>query len=191
MKLVTQCRMHNLAVGAARLMVACAGAMLPLATSPALAAGKAKTHIDVRVGDMLPGTVRAFRANGRPFVVVRTTAAMLDDLRTQTPHTWSGRRIPDDPPAFFAFSIPSAARACGVVHAPGGAARYAPERPWQGGFYDPCHFGEWDYAGRTIRQYDDQDESMRRPDLDVLVCHGLGAPRSGLARCAAASLRRR
>src|SRR5947207_3099914 len=49
-----------------------------------------------------------------------------------------------------------------IVHASIGAPRNAPERLWQGGFYDPCHLGEWDYAGRAIRQYLDQDEAMRR-----------------------------
>lgn len=171
----------------ARLMAACVGAMLLFAPILSGAAGKARTYIDVQVGDMPPGTIRTFQWNGRPFVVVRTTAAMLDDLRAQTPHTWSGRPIHDNRPAFFAFSRSSAARGCVAVHAPRGAARYAPERPWQGGFYDPCRFGEWDYAGRTIRQYEDQDESMRRPDLNVLPCQPAGSRRSGFARCAIAA----
>lgn len=100
-------------------------------------------------------------------MIVRTTDAMLDDLRAQTPHTWSQRPIAGDRPSFFVFSRRSPGPGCAVVHAPKGAPRYAPERLWQGGFYDPCHFGEWDYAGRTIRQYPDQDEAMRRPDLEV------------------------
>jgi hypothetical protein len=169
MKLVTQCSTHNLTGSAMRLMTACAVAMLLLATATSLAAGRARTYIDVHVGDMQPGAIRTFQSNGRHFVVVRTTAAMLDDLRAQTSHTWSGHPVPANGPAFFAFSSLSSGRGCLVVHAPSGAARYAPERPWQGGFYDRCHFGEWDYAGRTIRQYEDQDEAMRRPDLEALA----------------------
>ncbi|GEM_PF-3839234 len=152
---------------ALRLMVACAAAVLLFAAAPCRAGDKPKGFVDVHVGDMPPGASRIFRWNGRPFVVMRTTDDMLADLRAQTPHTWSGRPISDTRPAYFVFSGLSSLRGCAVVHAPAGAPRYAPERVWQGGFYDPCRFGEWDYAGRTIRQYPDQDEAMRRPDLDV------------------------
>jgi ubiquinol-cytochrome c reductase iron-sulfur subunit len=124
------------------------------------------TFIDVRVDDMPAGSIRILRLNDRPVVIVRTTRAMLDDLRAQTSHTWNQRPIADTAPAFFVLSGLSSAGGCRVVHAPKGAARYAPERLWQGGFYDPCRFGEWDYAGRAIRQYDDQAEAMRRPDLE-------------------------
>jgi len=138
---------------------------------PAGAAGRApeksSPSLEVRIDDMAPGAVKSFQWKGRPFMVVRTTSAMLDDLRAQTPYTWSERPIPDDGPAFFVFSATSPAPACPLVHAPQGAPRYAPERLWQGGLYDPCHFGEWDYAGRAIRQYLDQDEAMRRADLQV------------------------
>jgi hypothetical protein len=41
-------------------------------------------------------------------------------------------------------------------------------RPWPGGYFDPCRFGEWDYAGRAIKQYADQDAArLRMADLDV------------------------
>jgi ubiquinol-cytochrome c reductase iron-sulfur subunit len=92
---------------------------------------------------------------------------MLDDLRAQTVHTWSQRPIPADRPAFFVYSLKTPTLGCVAVYAPRGAFRYAPERVWQGGFYDPCHFAEWDYAGRTIKQYPDQDASMRAADLEV------------------------
>ena len=142
-------------------------AVLAFAAAPNWAWSKAKPFLDVRVSDMAPGALKTVDWNGRPFVIVRTTNGMLDDLRAQTAHTWSQRPIPADRPAFFVFSGLSPAPGCAVVHAPKGARRYAPERVWQGGFYDPCHFGEWDYAGRTIRQYPDQDEAMRRLDLEV------------------------
>jgi len=51
---------------------------------------------------------------------------------------------------------------------PLGADRYAPVRPWQGGYRNPCRFGEWDYAGRAIKQYADQDARLLwMADLDV------------------------
>jgi ubiquinol-cytochrome c reductase iron-sulfur subunit len=120
--------------------------------------------LEVGVADLQPGDVKAFRGQGRPYLVVRTTDAMLEDLYAQTPHTWSGREV-TGAPALFVLSAAGAETGCVLLHEPAGAPRYAPGRVWQGGFYDPCRFGEWDYAGRAIRQYDDQDEAMRRPDL--------------------------
>ncbi len=162
--------MDKLVTAATRLTAACVGAAFLFAAAPSRAEDKPKPYIDIRIDGVLPGSIKTFRWNGRPFVIVRATNEMLGDLRAQTPHTWSERVISDDGPAFFVFSALSSARGgCPVVHAPIGAARYAPERLWQGGFYDPCRFGEWDYAGRTIKQYVDQDEAMRRPDLGVLT----------------------
>jgi hypothetical protein len=160
-------RRRMLATTAVRLMAACTGAMLLFAAAPSQAADKPKSFIDIRVGDMPAGTIRTFGWSGGSFVIVRTTREMLADLRAQTSHTWSERRIADRRPAFFVLSRWSSTSGCLVVHAPRGAARYAPKRLWQGGFYDPCRFGEWDYAGRTIKQYADQGETMRRPDLEV------------------------
>jgi len=149
------------------LMAACVAAALALPGSAAWASDKRKPVLVIRVDDIPPGTMKTFRWKGRPFVVVRTTDAMLDDLRDQTGNTWSERPIPADRPAFFVFSKVGPAPGCTLVHAPKGSPRYAPNRLWQGGFYDPCRFGEWDYAGRTIRQYEDQQETMRRADLEV------------------------
>ena len=158
-----------LARAAVRRLAACVGAVLLFAAVSSRAADKPKAFIDLRVGAVVPASISFFRWRGRPFVIVRTADDMLDDLRAQTSHTWSGRPIADRRPAFFLFCATSLPRRCTVVHAPSGAPRYAPERRWRGGFYDPCRFGEWDYAGRTIRQYADQDEAMRRPDLDALA----------------------
>jgi ubiquinol-cytochrome c reductase iron-sulfur subunit len=128
------------------------------------AADPPKVALEVGVGDLQPGDVKSFRWQGRPYLVVRTTDAMLEDLYAQTPHTWSGREV-TGAPAFFVVSGSGAEPGCLLAHEPAGAPRYAPGRVWQGGFYDPCRFGEWDYAGRAIRQYADQDEAMRRSDL--------------------------
>ncbi|HEX7440169.1 MAG TPA: hypothetical protein VF319_08735 [Caldimonas sp.] len=141
--------------------------MLTSAVSLGWAGPTQQSFLDIRVKDMTPGTLKVFRWKGRPYVIVRTTDAMLDDLREQTLHTWSQRPVAADRPAFFVFSRLQGAPKCAVRYAPKEAPRYAPERLWQGGFYDSCRFGEWDHAGRAIRQYPDQDESMRRPDLEV------------------------
>ena len=131
------------------------------------AASRAPRSLTLHLDDLPPGQPRRFEWNGAPYAVVRTTDAMLADLRAHTVHTWNQREIPDERPALFVYSLLSPVFGCIVEHAPPGTPRYAPEREWQGGFYDPCHFAEWDYAGRAVRQYPDQEPTMRVPDLDV------------------------
>jgi ubiquinol-cytochrome c reductase iron-sulfur subunit len=93
---------------------------------------------------------------------------MLDDLQAQTTYTWNQRPIAAERPSFFVYSLVSPADGCEVEHVPRGADRYAPVRPWQGGYRDPCRFAEWDYAGRAIKQYADQDPRLlQMADLDV------------------------
>jgi len=146
--------------------LAIAAAVLAVTTVTSAAAGRIGTFLDVRVDDMPPGSIKVLRTNDAPIIIVRTTPEMLADLNAQTAHTWSLRPI--EAPAFFVFSPSSAAR-CAVVHEPSGTARYTPGRVWPGGFYDPCRFGEWDYAGRAVKQFEDQSEAMRRPDLEPIA----------------------
>lgn len=143
------------------------GVLFLVTDLPMPGGSKAAPYLDIPVGGIPAGAPKFFMWNDAPFALVRTTGEMLDDLQAQTPNTWSQRPIPADRPAFFVYSLVSPVLGCVARHAPKGAFRFAPERLWQGGFYDPCHFAEWDYAGRAIRQYPDQGESMRVADLDA------------------------
>lgn len=130
--------------------------------------GGGSTMPEREVAQQVPaGQVRMLDWSGEPAAVVHADSAMLDDLQAQTPHTWSERPV-SGREATLVLSLTSPATGCTLMHAPRAEPRFAPEREWQGGFYDPCRFGEWDYAGRAIRQYGDQPESMRLADLSVL-----------------------
>jgi len=130
-------------------------------------ASQAPGDVAIRLDDLPPGEPKMFEWNGAPYALVRTTDAMLADLRAHTDHTWSNRKLPSGEPKFFVYSLISPVFGCVLQYAPKGSPRYAPQREWQGGFYDPCQFAEWDYAGRAVRQYPDQEPTMRVPDLDV------------------------
>lgn len=149
------------------LLATCIALSVMSSTTQVAAADESKSILDIRVDGMSPGAMKTFQWKRRLFVIVRTTNDMLVDLRDQTRNTWSRRSIPSDQTEFLVFAAPAEPTGCAIVHAPKGAPRYAPDREWQGGFYDPCQFGEWDYAGRSIKQYEDQEETMRRPDLEV------------------------
>lgn len=129
---------------------------------------KEDAYLDIDLAQVAPGSPRFYTFQGTPLALVRTTDAMLEDLRAQTDHTWSRHPIAAGRPSFFVYSLVSPAGGCELEHLPRGTDRYAPVRPWQGGYHDPCRFGEWDYAGRAIRQYADQDpQLLQRADLDV------------------------
>ncbi|SFN46640.1 hypothetical protein [Variovorax sp. OV329] len=128
---------------------------------------KGPAYLDIDLATIPAGSPKFYSFQGVPLTLVRTTDAMFDDLQAQTVHTW-GRREIAGRPSFFVHSLVNPADGCEVEHAPRGADRYAPARPWQGGYHDPCRFGEWDYAGRAIKQYVDQDaQLLQRPDLQV------------------------
>jgi ubiquinol-cytochrome c reductase iron-sulfur subunit len=125
-------------------------------------------YLDIDLAKVPTGSPQFYTFQHTPLALVRTTDAMLDDLQAQTTHTWNQRPIAAERPSFFVYSLVSPADGCEVEHVPWGADRYAPVRPWQGGYRDPCRFGEWDYAGRAIKQYADQDPRLlRMADLDV------------------------
>jgi len=129
---------------------------------------KEAAYLEIDLAEIPSGSPKFYTFQRTPLALVRTTDAMLDDLRAQTPHTWSKRPIPAGRPSFFVYSLVSPADGCAIDHVPSGADRYAPARPWQGGYRDPCRFAEWDYAGRAIKQYADQDARLLQvPDLDV------------------------
>lgn len=129
---------------------------------------KEDAYLDIDLAQVPPGSPKYYAFQGTPLALVRTTDAMLDDLRAHTAHTWSQRPIAPGHPSFFVYSLRSPAGGCELEHVPKGTDRYAPVSPWQGGYRDPCRFGEWDYAGRAIRQYADQDPRLlQRADLDV------------------------
>lgn len=129
---------------------------------------KEAAYLEIDLAEVPPGSPKFYSFQGTPLALVRTTDDMLDDLQAQTTHTWSQRPIAAARPSFFVYSLVGPADGCEVEHVPRGADRYAPVRPWQGGYRDPCRFGEWDYAGRAIRQYADQDPRLlQMADLDV------------------------
>src|ERR1019366_1762917 len=82
MKIVWRSARMMLATVAVRLMTACVGTMLLFAAAPSRAADKPKTFIDIRVGDMPPGTIRSFRWKG---TAVADAAALPLEV-APTPH---------------------------------------------------------------------------------------------------------
>lgn len=109
-------------------------------------------YIEVELRSIEPGSFVTVAVRSHPYAVVRVTPELVNDLRALTANTWSQRPVPEPSPRYFVFSLVSTNRGCGLVHAPKGKPPYGREVVWLGGFYDPCHYGEWDYAGRAVRR---------------------------------------
>ena len=110
----------------------CVGGVLLMTSSAMPASATTALYLDICLNDTRVGTARFFAWNGAPFVLVRTTDAMLADLQAQTTHTWNQRPIPVDRSALSTLSLASPTSKCVAQHAPKCAPRYAPERMWQG-----------------------------------------------------------
>ena len=149
----------------ASIVLALLAIFIVFAKSLSPAADKPAPYFELRLNDLRPGDLKFFEYNDKPYALIRTSEEVLNDLDATTQWTWSGRAVPRS--AFFVVTLISTHRGCGLVHAPKEAPRYAPEREWPGGFFDPCHFGDWDYAGRALKIAQDQDPTYKLRDLEV------------------------
>lgn len=131
--------------------------------SPAL--DKEPPFLEISINEITPGSYRVVNWRGKPFVVVRTSEEMNQDLKLLTEKTWNHRPLLGSE-QFFVFSKISTFRGCSLWHAPK-RTHITGEEQWLGGFYDPCHFGDWDYAGRSIKRSVNQPDSMKLPDLAI------------------------
>ena len=144
-------------------LVGLALATVPLIGSLAPSAATGRPFLDVALRDIEPGQFKLVEWQGRPVAVVRTTPEMLKDLRAHTEKTLSHRTLPEEAVPAFVVHLASP-KNCLLKHAPKGSDFFS-GREWPGGFYDPCHFGEWDYAGRTLDLVKNLPKEMQLADL--------------------------
>jgi ubiquinol-cytochrome c reductase iron-sulfur subunit len=113
---------------------------------------KLPLHLEIRLDTIQPGSFKVVEWRDRQIVIYRPSAESLADLRALNA-TSAAPKVPDDEnPVAFIYSQVSTNRGCVVVH----RAKKDPSlaMDWRGGWVDPCHFGEWDYAGRFLRRYE-------------------------------------
>jgi Rieske Fe-S protein len=134
---------------------------LAIILSASLAPSKEKAVVEIDINSIPIGTYQVREWKNKPVGIFRPSSENLADLRKLT--SKSLHKVPVPPTSqIYVYYLQSTNRGCGLVHAPKHASPKAigsSEDPlkWQGGFYDPCHYGEWDYAGRAISVYDIYD----------------------------------
>lgn len=142
-------RLEAMVIGLAIVFAAIAAVPFAASLQPGGAADPG--YLDVDVARIEPGSYTVVEWEGRPIAVVRVSPQMLADLQAGTVRTWSRVPVRDFEASVFVYQLISTHLGCGLLHEPKGNARYPADADWRGGFYDPCHFGQWDYAGRAVR----------------------------------------
>lgn len=127
----------------------------------------AKKKPVTRISLIKPGTFTVILLNNKPVALFRPTASNIEDLIAITPKAFNNTNVPRNPKVFI-YYLEGTYKGCGLTHAPINASPKAisasKSLKWPGGFFDMCHYGEWDYAGRAIKVY---DHHTGLPDLKV------------------------
>jgi hypothetical protein len=123
-------------------------------------------YLEVQIFEIPLGSYKVVEWNNLPIAIVRPSPEMLKHLKENTSRTWSSLPIGGDEKVFV-IAIVSTYKKCGLQHEGKASNRFAEDVHWPGGFVDPCHFGEWDYAGRALKLYPKMEGHMRLDDLAV------------------------
>ena len=139
-----------------------------------LAPTKEIPTVEIDIDSIPLGTYQVLEWKNKPVAIFRPSSENLTDLSMLTSESLHKTPLPQEPKVFVYYLV-STKLSCSLVHAPKHASPKAiADNPlkWQGGFFDPCHYGEWDYAGRAVNVYDKYDDL---PDLyapKFLITHG-------------------
>ena len=100
----------------------------------------------VVVEDLAPGSYKIVSWLGQPVIVVRPSLELVEGLVRLNDRV-DGPPIVNTtlPPAFVYVGL-STYRGCELEHMAAGTLG----EDWPGGWWDPCHMGAWDYAGRAV-----------------------------------------
>lgn len=148
------------------LLVGIGVAAIPFVASMRPSASLFQPTAEVQLDKLAAGAFKKFEWLGRPVLIVRPTSEMVEELRRNTDNTWNRRSLVGTD--VFVFYSSSPVHGCSVQHAPPGP-RYPGDDKWPGGFFDPCHYGAWDYAGRALRLDDGspQPEDLESPKFEL------------------------
>lgn len=97
------------------------------------------------------GSFVEFHWHGSPLVVFRPDRSMIRQLTALNGDVKGEALSPETAPQLFVYVPVSTYLGCLLVHYPKGGGPYGAD--WPGGWMDPCHYGAWDNAGRTLRAF--------------------------------------
>lgn len=107
---------------------------------------RAAARMEVDVTDIEPGTYAIVDTWRGPLVFFRPSPETVRDLIALNGRVNGATLANESIPPAFVYSPFSTYKNCALEHA--GSGQLGDE--WLGGWYDPCHMGAWDYAGRTV-----------------------------------------
>lgn len=130
---------------------------------PSARAEIAAEDVQVDISDLRPGELRIVAWRGLPVWILRRTPEMLQDIqalenRLRDPTSETQSQQPEYARNWHRSIKPEVFVAVGICTHLGCSPRFKPEHAipevgdwWRGGFLCPCHFSEYDLAGRVFQ----------------------------------------
>ncbi|HEV6965673.1 ubiquinol-cytochrome c reductase iron-sulfur subunit [Roseateles sp.] len=145
--------------------IAAVGAAAPLVASlaPSERARSQGAAVEVDIGDIPAGGMKAVEWRGKPVWILRRTPEMLASLQALAPRLADPGSQRDDlqpalrnvgrssRPEFLVVIGICTHLGCSPSFTPAGGERPAPDADWPGGFFCPCHGSTFDLAGRVFK----------------------------------------
>lgn len=136
--------------------------LIPFARYLGFAKHKEREYLDIKIGNLEVGEVKAINRDNKPIRIIRRSRLVLDILNSPNPNLLdpdsTESKQPDaarNPyrslrPDIFVVYKYCTHLGCGITHRPD----MAPEDlgpDWKGGFFCPCHGALYDSAGRVYK----------------------------------------
>jgi Rieske Fe-S protein len=112
---------------------------------------------EVDVSALVPGNVYEVMVANEPIFILRPTKEILSDLLFMDSHVWHPEmKSYDKENNFFIYIGLSTRFGCMLTPYKKGEVQswMVDKRTWYGGYFDRCHDSSYDYAGRTIMDYE-------------------------------------
>lgn len=132
-------------VGIIGLILATVPFLQSMMPNDALIAGNV-LHIDV--SDIEPGDYKQVTWNAKPIVVLRTDDRTIDQLRRYNEQVWGPPISKTSAPTFYVYEALSTFLGCSL----GDTAKAPNDLDLPIGWWDICHMGYWDRAGRAFKE---------------------------------------
>lgn len=133
--------------------VVLSAAPLVQSMKPSLLAENAAIQ-NIDVFSIKPGSYKKITWQGKPVIVFRPSNESIRILESLNKEVWGPPITSENASFVYVYEAISTYKRCGVVDT---KERSTIIEGWPSGWFDPCHMGLWDYAGRSFRTYNVPD----------------------------------
>jgi ubiquinol-cytochrome c reductase iron-sulfur subunit len=105
---------------------------------------------NIDVFNIRPGSYKHLFWQGKPVIVFRPNSESIKTLESLNAEVWGPPITSENASFVYVYQAISTYKGCGVVDT---KKRSTIIDGLPSGWFDPCHMGLWDYAGRSFRTY--------------------------------------